>query len=453
LGALGKNGFDRLWTAELFRKLLESAPEGVIVVDATGQIVLVNAETERLFGYGRQELVGQPVELLVPLRSRKQHGCRTTGYLANPHPRSSTTGLELFGLRKDGTEFPAEILLSPFGPDQGDRLTYCAVRDISDRKQAEDNASRLASLVESSDDAIVGETLDGVVMSWNVGAEQLYGYSAEEMLGKSASMLTLLGEDDNLAAVLARVKTGTRVVNLEAVGARKNGKHVRVALTISPVRDSQGQMVGISSIARDMSAVVRDREHLRYLADHDELTGALNRRRFVRDLNEQLERARRYNETAVVMLIDIDHFKQVNDRYGHLVGDRALKMVATALAQRLRRTDTVARIGGDEFGVLLPYDDPEQGAEVAADLRRVVAELRFDPGTGRRLHLEISVGTALLDRYTESDEEVVAAADKDMYQDKFRSRSAAGIVRDLTMSRRVRGTKVRPPARTSPSTA
>ena len=240
MGALGKNGPDRLWTAELFRKLLESAPEGVIVVDATGQIILVNAETERLFGYGRHELVGQPVELLVPLRSRKQHQRRTTGYLANPHPRSSTTGLELFGLRKDGTEFPAEILLSPFGPDQSDRLTYCAIRDISDRKQAEDNASRLASLVESSDDAIVGETLDGVVMSWNVGAEQLYGYSAEEMLGKSASMLTLLGEDDNLAAVLARVKTGKRVVNLEAVGARKNGKHVRVALTISPVRDGQG---------------------------------------------------------------------------------------------------------------------------------------------------------------------------------------------------------------------
>jgi diguanylate cyclase (GGDEF)-like protein len=153
------------------------------------------------------------------------------------------------------------------------------------------------------------------------------------------------------------------------------------------------------------------------------------------------------------MLIDIDHFKQINDRYGHPVGDRALKTVATALAQRLRRTDTVARIGGDEFGVLLPYDDPEQGAEVAADLRRVVSELRFDPGTGRRLHLEISVGTALLDRYTESDEEVLAAADKDMYQDKFRSRSAGGVVRDLTTSRRVRGTKVRPPVRTSPSTA
>ena len=87
------------------------------------------------------------------------------------------------------------------------------------------------------------------------------------------------------------MKTGKRAVNLEAVGARKDGKHVRVALTISPVRDGQGQMVGISTIARDMSAVVRDREHLRYLADHDELRVRLNRRRFVRDLNEQLERA------------------------------------------------------------------------------------------------------------------------------------------------------------------
>ncbi len=449
----GREELDGPQQVDLFRKLLESAPEGVVVVDEAGRIVLVNSETERLFGYECQELVGQPVEILIPMRFRKQHRRHTTRSLADPHSRLTSTGLELFGRRKDGSEFPAEVLLSPLDPDQRGRLTYCAVRDISDRKQAEDNASRLALLVESSDDAIVGESLDGLVESWNVGAEHLYGYSAEEMLGKSASILTVLGEDDNLAAVVARVKTGKRVAKLEAVGARKDGKHVRVALTISPVRDGQGQMVGISSIARDMSAVVRDRDHLRYLADHDELTGVFNRRRFVRDLDEQLERARRYGERAVVMLIDIDHFKEVNDRYGHAVGDRALKMVATALAQRLRRTDTVARIGGDEFGVLLPYGDPEQSAEVADDLRRVVAELRFDPGTGHRLHLEISLGTALLDRYAESDEDVLAAADKDMYQDKSRSRAARGVVRNLTSSRRVRGTMARPSTKPSPSTA
>jgi diguanylate cyclase (GGDEF)-like protein len=272
------------------------------------------------------------------------------------------------------------------------------------------------------------------------------------MLGRPVSILTPLGEGEDLAALLARVKTGKRVVNLEAVGARRDGTHVRVALTISPVRDAKGHMVGISTIARDMSAIVRDREHLRYLADHDELTGALNRRRFVRDLNEQLDRARRYGESAVVMVIDIDHFKQINDRYGHPAGDRVLKMVATALAQRLRRTDTVARIGGDEFGVLLPYDEPEQGQEVAADLRRVVTDLEFDPVTGHRLHVNISIGAAVLDRYTESDEDVLAAADKDMYQDKFRSRTARGVVRNLTTNRRVRSSKVRT-ARTSPSTA
>lgn len=445
MSELGHEGLTGQMTAELLSNLLECAPEGVVVVDASGRVVLVNAETERLFGYRRQELVGQPVELLVPLRLRKQHRRYVVGHVSDPHPRRTSAGLELWGLRKDGSEFPAEVLLSPLGPEQGGRLTFCAVRDISDRKHAEDNASHLASLVESSDDAIVGETLDGVVMSWNAAAGRLYGYSTDEILGKPVSILTPSGEDENLAAVLARVKTGKRAVNLEAVGARKDGKHVRVALTISPVRDGQGQMVGLSTIARDMSAVVRDREHLRYLADHDELTGALNRRRLVRDLNEQLEHARRYGERAVVMVIDIDHFKRINDRHGHPVGDRALKLVATALAQRLRRTDTVARIGGDEFGVLLPYDGPEQGAEVAADLRRVVAELRFDPGTGHRLHLGISIGTASLDRYTESEEDVLAAADKDMYRDKFRSRTTrstsprAGANASLGKGRRAAG--------------
>jgi diguanylate cyclase (GGDEF)-like protein/PAS domain S-box-containing protein len=404
----------------------------VVVVDGTGRVVLVNAETERLFGYRRQELVGQPVELLVPLRFRKQHQSHVAGHIANPHHRLTATSLELFGLRKDGSEFPAEILLSPLGPEQGGPLAYCAIRDISDHKRAEYDAAHFASLVQSSDDAIVGETLDGVVVSWNAAAEHLYGYSADEMLGKSVSILSPLGHDDDLAPVLARVKMGTSAVNLEAVGACKDGRHVRVSLTVSPVRDGQGNVVGISTIARDMSALVRDRERLRYLADHDALTGALNRRRFVHDLNDQLDRARRYGEHAVVMVIDIDHFKQINDRYGHQAGDRALKVVATAIAQRLRRTDTVARVGGDEFGVLLPYGGPEEGADVAAELRKVVSELRFDPGTGHRVHLNISVGTALLDRYTTSDEDVFAAADKDMYQDKFRSRSGHGALRHIT---------------------
>ena len=152
----------------------------------------------------------------------------------------------------------------------------------------------------------------------------------------------------------------------------------------------------------------------------DALTGARNRRRFEVDLAEQIDRARRYGEQAVLLIIDIDRFKQINDSRGHRAGDRALKDVADALRRRLRSTDLLARLGGDEFGVLLPHAGPPQAEAVAADLRRVVSDLNFDlPGAQ---HLTVSIGYTVVDQSSGDDVEVFAAADQAMYRDKFGNR-------------------------------
>jgi diguanylate cyclase (GGDEF)-like protein/PAS domain S-box-containing protein len=391
----------------------------MVLVGAPGRILLVNAETERLFGYQRHELVGQPVELLVPFGSREQHVGLRASYFADPHPRLTGAGLEISGLRKDGSEFPAEVLLSPLGPEKGGPLTLAAIRDISDRRTTEDGSSHLAALVRSSDDAIVGQGLDGGVVSWNAAATRLYGYSAEEVLGKPVSVLVPPGHDDELANIVETVRHGQKVVNLETVRARKDGTRVDVSLTVSPVRDDKGSLVGISTIARDVGALVRYREHLRHLAEHDTLTGALNRRRFEADLSAQLARAQRYGDRAIVMVIDIDQFKQINDNYGHQAGDRALKAIAEILQNRLRRTDALARTGGDEFALLLPYAGPDQAAAVAADIRRMVSEFRLDLGGQQPVRLSVSVGTARLDSETVSVDDVLAVADRAMYEDKL----------------------------------
>jgi diguanylate cyclase (GGDEF)-like protein len=204
------------------------------------------------------------------------------------------------------------------------------------------------------------------------------------------------------------------------VEARKDGTRVDVALTVSSVRDKHGEVVGTSTIVRDVSAVVRYREQLRYLADHDGLTGLLNRRGFEQDLAEQLSRARRYGERAAVMLVDIDHFKQVNDALGHRAGDSALEAVARAFRHRLRKTDVIARLGGDELAVLLPHADDEVAKTVAEELRSTISELRLHLGGDREVHLSVSVGAALLDRDSGAQEDVLAAADQTMYQAKFR---------------------------------
>ncbi|MGH9179652.1 MAG: PAS domain S-box protein [Acidimicrobiales bacterium] len=409
---------DRRRSEQMFRDLLEAAPDAMVIVDAIGDIVLVNAQVERIFGYAREDLLGQPVELLVPDRFRPGHPEHRADYNNEPHTRPMGAGLELYGRRKDGTEFPVEISLSPLQTEDG-LLVSSAIRDITERRRSEQDASHFRAVVESSHDAIVGKDLDGVITSWNAGAQRLYGYTAEEARGRSTSMLVPAGLEDDLPDILRRVRSGERVDDYETVRIRKDGTQVDVSLTVSPIRDSSGAVVGASTIARDIGARLRYQNQLRFLAEHDPLTGAWNRRRFEREVSEQIGRARRYGEQAAVLIIDLDGFKEINDTYGHRSGDKALKAVAAALKSRLRETDVVARVGGDEFAVLLPYANAEQGATMAADLARVIAECAIEVG-GQHLYLSASIGAVHIDRHTSSDESILSEADRAMYREKRR---------------------------------
>jgi diguanylate cyclase (GGDEF)-like protein/PAS domain S-box-containing protein len=298
---------------------------------------------------------------------------------------------------------------------------YATARDVTERKRAEERVAYLAAVVESTHDAIIGMTPDGTMNSWNPGAERLYGYSADEVKGKPVSILVAPWRENEVPDILRRVRLGERIDNYETVRVRKDGTEVHVSLTIAPIRDSESNVIGVSTIARDITKQRRYQEQLRHLAEHDPLTGARNRRRFDHDLSSQIGRCRRYGEKAALLIIDLECFKQVNDRYGHAAGDRALKATVVALQRGSRETDVVARIGGDEFAVLLPYADEQQAALVATHLRSAIAENVVEIPGGGRLMLDASIGVAIIEQQADSDA-IFAEADRNMYRDKQQRR-------------------------------
>ena len=226
-------------------EFLEVAPAAVVGVDDGGLIVLVNREAEQVFGYARAELVGEPLSRLVPERFRAAHDAQREGFVGNQRARPMGAEPDLVGLRKDGSEFPADISLNGIQTEAG-HVTIAAIRDITDRLAAE----RLAAIVESTDDGVYTTTLDGRILTWNAAAERLYGYTAEEAIG---GPLTLIVPDDlhqEMAGILRRITVGGPVEHFETVRQRKDGGLRDVSLTVSPVHDKSGRVTAALAVAR-----------------------------------------------------------------------------------------------------------------------------------------------------------------------------------------------------------
>jgi len=265
----------------LSASILDAVPDAVVAVNQQGVIIQVNAQTEGLFSYTRDELIGQPIEMLVPERQRAQHHDHRASFHRLPKLRRMGSGLSLHGRRRDGSEFPVEISLSPLSASDG-IFVLSVIRDISDRVRIEeelrraneeldrrktrelrDYQNRLALIVDSSQDAIIGKNLDGIVTHWNKGAEQIYGYSAQEMIGRPISTIAPSERADEILEILKKIREGERVEYFESVRVTKDGRRLNVSISVSPIHDSDGKVVGASTIARNITAQKKVEDQLR----------------------------------------------------------------------------------------------------------------------------------------------------------------------------------------------
>ena len=234
-----------------YREIVESAFDAFVGIDSSGVIIDWNVQAEATFGWSRSEAIGQSLSrLIIPERYREAHEKGLRRYFATGEGPVLNKRVEIAGLHRAGHEVPLELMISPI--HWGGACMFAAfVRDVSERQQTEETRAQLAAIVESSDDAIIGKTLDGIIVTWNPGAQRLFGYSSEEAVGKPMMMLIPPERVTEEPAILARVASGERVAHFETVRIRKDGRRIDVSVTISPMKDSLGRIVGASTIARD----------------------------------------------------------------------------------------------------------------------------------------------------------------------------------------------------------
>jgi diguanylate cyclase (GGDEF)-like protein/PAS domain S-box-containing protein len=292
------------------------------------------------------------------------------------------------------------------------------VLDITARRQAELVARRPhGGFEEVFEQAPVGTGLldrDGRWLLVNRVLCEITGYTSEELIGKRFDGIIHPDDVYNHRERQQQLLSGEiAAFQVEKRYFDAAGETVAAIVSASLVRDREGEPLHYIVQLHDISERKQLEEHLRHLADHDELTGLRNRRLFEHDLRLQVARAHRYGEVAGLMVIDLDQFKLVNERHGEQVGDDMLRALARALTRRLRETDLVARLGGDRFAVLLPHIDREGLAVVAEGLARAIPAGAVEAGA-EVLHPSASIGFALIDQHSAGAEQAMAAAERAM---------------------------------------
>ena len=242
--------------------IVESSDEAIISIDHDGVITSWNPAAQRIYGYSAREAIGQPNQLIIPPDRRvEEEAIRKQVFAGEPVGRYDTVRL-----RKDGTRVDVSLAASPLRNKQGDIVGISKIScDVSDEHRAARTARRLAAIVESTDDAIIGLDPSGTIQAWNRAAEQMYGYTADEAIGQSIS-ITLPGDrQTEESGFLERIRRGERIVGFETVRCRKDRACIPVSLTISPVYDDDGSVIGVSKIARDITDRKRASEHTAFL--------------------------------------------------------------------------------------------------------------------------------------------------------------------------------------------
>ena len=535
---------------ERFRQLIEMLPEAVCEIDTLGKVVFANNVASIMVGYDQAD-IAKGVNIFSMIAPEDQE--RAANNIRRMMEGEALGSDEYTLVRKNGSKFPAFVHITNILDRRGKTIGFRGiVVDITERKQLEEAQQHLAAIVESSHDAIIGKTLDGIITSWNKGAEERYGYSAAEVIGRSISIIVPPDRADEVSRFLEKIRRGQAVIDYEAERITKDGRRVSALVTLSPIKDASGKVVGASTIAQDITerkraeealrrsevkyktifesskdaimlltpekgffggnlaclemfrckdeeefsskspadmspeyqpdgslstvkaqkmmaiamekgssyfewihkridgeeffatvlltrmdlgnravlqATVRDiterkqlQQKLEEMATHDVLTGLPNRVLLLDRFTIAAALAHRNKARLAVMSLDLDKFKSINDTLGHDAGDQVLKVISARLTGTIRASDTLARVGGDEFILVMTETG---GMKDTAVLAQKVLDAFKEPliVDGHQLHLSTSIGIAIYPEDADDLETLTKKSDAAMYYAKGHGRN------------------------------
>ena len=521
---------------EHFKAIVHSSDDAIISKTVTGVVTSWNQGAQKLFGYTEQEMLGNTMLALFPPDRADEESFILDLILAGER----VDHFDTVRIHKNGKALAVSVTISPIRNAQGKIVGASKIaRDISDRKLLELVRSQFQVIVESSDDAILSLSLDGKILSWNQGAEAIFGYSANEMIGLPMSFLLLADAIEADRRLIQKLKDGEKAGHVESAIICKSGRQIIVSMTTSAVRDIDGNITGVSRIARDITArkqaetrlqltasvfsntnegivitdkhgiivevndsflrisgyerhevigqhpgmfrssrhdpnffkmivemlmstgifqgeawsrrkdgsacaglltvnAVRDeagaikqflalisdvtplrkkQEQMEHLAHFDALTDLPNRVLLADRLQQAMAHVIRHKQSLAVLYLDLDNFKDVNDKYGHDAGDRLLVTVSRRMTEALRHVDTLSRIGGDEFvAVLLDVGTPVECSHLAERILQACSKpVQI---SGNLLQVSASIGMTIYPQDNVDADQLTRHADRAMYEAK-----------------------------------
>ena len=425
----------------LQRGIFESAGRAIVLTDATGLIRYFNPAAQQMLGYTWDEVVGRETPLIFHLPEEIEaraaalsvaHGTATSPdfsvFIVGLGAEASHLDADWTFVRKDGSRLPVSLTVSQLKGDGGEIEGYLGIAaDISQRRQLEQDL-RIAAIAFESQAAIMVTDASQCILQVNQAFSRLTGYTAEEAIGQRPSMLKSGWQDAAFYVDMWRELSETGHWQGEIWNRRKNGEIFPEWLTISGVRDSWGKLTHFVSTFSDISNLKVAESEIHHLAFYDPLTAMPNRRLLLNRLEKSCSTSRRSGQHGALLMIDLDHFKTLNDTLGHDVGDRLLVEVAKRLADCIREGDTAARLGGDEFIVML--DNLGRDAESAGVQAEIVAEkIRLELARPYLLQADTeyfrsaSVGISLFHGHDKTVDVLLKQADIALYKAKDAGRN------------------------------